>query len=504
MHETAAVKLVTKASQGREIGTRGRRRKYRGLLNLRIASIAGVSERQTFRKKTTLQVLERLESEIKSIEEYGQVTEQKHKRIIGYVMAYSVGIYVLMAILYYCMFVGKSQHWLQAIQHASPLLVLPVVSCPRIGCRFLFGQYGQHCIKPRSTMLWSTCLQHKHGLACLVKYHTLTQCRREKTPLLHLIQVVLLRSGISWWYNWSLRKNRIKLAKLRTEKKKILEDVMNTETYKVAKEILDKFGGPDEQVKTVKPFIPSTNVPGNAPSTPPGLKLDETLLAISFEWNDAKMEPVSMTRVESVQEWNQDQSWERDCDKDRSQQSTPGQLRQRQLALLKAPSTPATNNLSLVAINNSTPKYIGPRLRSNQLPRPLLDSNRSALDRVVDYLLKDGPNHRMALICAECHSHNGMAMIEEFDYVSYACAYCGKFNPARKRRPAAPPLALSSPVSSPRAITDGGDDSSIASSGSETEEEKKSVNNSCSESERDQVETPASDPEKSAEEKKED
>ena len=34
-----------------------------------------------------------------------------------------------------------------------------------------------------------------------------------------------------------------------------------------------------------------------------------------------------------------------------------------------------------------------------------------------------------------------MAMAEEFDYVSYVCAYCGRFNPARKQRPAAPLLA---------------------------------------------------------------
>lgn len=46
-------------------------------------------------------------------------------------------------------------------------------------------------------------------------------------------------------------------------------------------------------------------------------------------------------------------------------------------------------------------------LQSEQLPRPLLDRNRSALDKVVDYLLKDGPNQRMALICMDCGSHNG-------------------------------------------------------------------------------------------------
>ncbi|GBP15707.1 hypothetical protein EVAR_93902_1 [Eumeta japonica] len=45
---SAVVKLVTKASQWRKIGTRGRRSKGRGALNLRITSFAGNAERQSF------------------------------------------------------------------------------------------------------------------------------------------------------------------------------------------------------------------------------------------------------------------------------------------------------------------------------------------------------------------------------------------------------------------------------------------------------------------------
>ncbi|GBP83860.1 hypothetical protein EVAR_64125_1 [Eumeta japonica] len=44
----ATVTLFTKVSQRRKIGTRGRRRKGRGLLNLRIRSFAGNSKRQSF------------------------------------------------------------------------------------------------------------------------------------------------------------------------------------------------------------------------------------------------------------------------------------------------------------------------------------------------------------------------------------------------------------------------------------------------------------------------
>ncbi|GBP65654.1 hypothetical protein EVAR_53464_1 [Eumeta japonica] len=53
---SAAVKLVTKASQWRIIGTRGRRRECRGALNRRIASLAGNSEWQSFVRCTVSDV----------------------------------------------------------------------------------------------------------------------------------------------------------------------------------------------------------------------------------------------------------------------------------------------------------------------------------------------------------------------------------------------------------------------------------------------------------------
>ncbi|GBP18910.1 hypothetical protein EVAR_20442_1 [Eumeta japonica] len=45
---STSVKFVPKASQWRKIGSRVRRRKGRGALNLRIASFAGNSERRSF------------------------------------------------------------------------------------------------------------------------------------------------------------------------------------------------------------------------------------------------------------------------------------------------------------------------------------------------------------------------------------------------------------------------------------------------------------------------
>ena len=44
-----------------------------------------------------------------------------------------------------------------------------------------------------------------------------------------------------WYYGRKISKNELKSASLRKKKETILEEVQDKETYKVAKEILEKF-----------------------------------------------------------------------------------------------------------------------------------------------------------------------------------------------------------------------------------------------------------------------
>lgn len=48
-----------------------------------------------------------------------------------------------------------------------------------------------------------------------------------------VFSIVLLKRLVAWFYQLKLNKTSIKLKVLREEKKKIIEKVMDTETYKV-------------------------------------------------------------------------------------------------------------------------------------------------------------------------------------------------------------------------------------------------------------------------------
>ena len=65
----------------------------------------------------------------------------------------------------------------------------------------------------------------------------------------------MVRRLLTWWYHRKVRRDEAKLLELRKKKKKILDDVMETETYKVAKEILEKFAPEQLVSRTSAPSV---------------------------------------------------------------------------------------------------------------------------------------------------------------------------------------------------------------------------------------------------------
>lgn len=63
----------------------------------------------------------------------------------------------------------------------------------------------------------------------------------------YCFRLLFTKKILGWYYNKKLTKNQSKLKTLKEEKKKTLDKVMDTETYKVAKEILEKFA--PEQIR---------------------------------------------------------------------------------------------------------------------------------------------------------------------------------------------------------------------------------------------------------------
>uniref|UniRef100_A0AAZ3QXE8 Endoplasmic reticulum junction formation protein lunapark n=1 Tax=Oncorhynchus tshawytscha TaxID=74940 RepID=A0AAZ3QXE8_ONCTS len=225
--------------------------------------------------------------------------------------------------------------------------------------------------------------------------------------------VWLLRKGLIALFNRRTEKNNEKLDDLKSQKRKILLEVMETETYKTAKMILERFD-PDSKAK-----VPES-LPNEMPMTPkPHQELRQRHVT--------PRPPVALTPAAAP-----------------SLLLAPGATHAGP-PLHSAPGGPPERILSEAAQQNlmkrpMTPGTLVPGV-GPPLARPVLPRDRGVMDRVIEYLVGDGPQNRYALICQQCLTHNGMALKEEFEYIAFRCAYCCFLNPARKARPQAPRLS---------------------------------------------------------------
>ncbi|XP_076279744.1 zinc-ribbon metal-binding protein lunapark isoform X2 [Lasioglossum baleicum] len=307
------------------------------------------------KKKTTIEILESLDSQIKEIERYGHTTEQRHKRIVGTLILYSVILYIISAFIFYFCFFPASLY--DQIFYIIPLLIFPIL-------------------------------------------------------------ILLTKKMVTWYYKRKISENQEKLSTMQFEKKKILDEVTETETYKKAKEILLKFA-PDQLKMT-----PSSYRVPQPTETP-----------------QRSISPQNLTPSSNL-----------------------GELRKRVLTSQKPVlnvqrATPSNTGLAPIGISpiQTTPIGFQGGIRPaipvmgyrSPLPRPILPRERNYLERLVDYIVGDGPANRYALICRQCFSHNGMSLKEEFEYFGFKCCYCNTWNPARKQKCAAPRLELDATIESP-------------------------------------------------------
>ncbi|NXC69271.1 LNP protein, partial [Anhinga anhinga] len=313
-------------------------------------------------KPSTVEVLEKIDKEIQTLEEFREKNESLRKLWVGRLLFYSSLLYLITCLIVYlwCL----PDEWTARLIMTLPFFAFPLIDRVKMKC------------------------------------------------FVSKIQVLYLE-----------KRNQMHndaLEDLKSQKKKILEEVMEKETYKTAKLILERFD-PESSVKEAE--LPSA---GTSATPRPGQEIRQRTTA-----QRSVSVPLPAT----------------------PKQGSPKSL---------VPASPSLQR-DISALSGPPERTVVPSLQSNVLPRrpespatsvpgmglhppgpplarPILPRERGVVDRVIEYLVGDGPQNRYALICQQCFSHNGMALKEEFEYIAFRCAYCFFLNPARKTRPQAPRL----------------------------------------------------------------
>ncbi|XP_011607847.1 endoplasmic reticulum junction formation protein lunapark-A [Takifugu rubripes] len=310
-------------------------------------------------KPTTVEILEGIDKDIQILEDYSVKYQRQMKAVVGRLLLYSILLYLMAGVVVYSWYLPEQL--MGRLVLGLPFLLFPL-------------------------LVW------------------------------------ILRKVLILFFARRTEKNNFKLEDLKAQKRKILEDVMETETYKNAKLILERFD-PESKKKTDFDSTPvgpqMTPKPGQelrhrnvVPQTPPA--------SVNSASGAAARPPLASGPAYPG----------------RSSHSAPGGPPERNLLAIAA-----QQSLMRKFVTPGTPiPGVGLHPPGPPLARPVLPRERGVLDRLIEYLVGDGPQNRLALVCQQCLSHNGMALKEEFEYVAFRCAYCYFLNPARKTRPQAPRL----------------------------------------------------------------
>lgn len=271
------------------------------------------------------------------------------------------------------------------------------------------------------------------------------------TPLIVFPLIIhLVRKWLHFIFVQRINHNELILRELHAEKTQVLDQVKENETYKVAQELLEKYDPEYRQKQRNKQQTSRQTegtelrrrhqaesplagqrppLPPQPDPLPPQKVVQHTPVAAQPQLPQAQT-PTGFTpelvRQQSVPSEN------RTSQRAEMANHTPVQPQVQELAnytprLTAPPAQPQVYHLM--------PGYVARPAPGPPMPCPIFPRERSAVDKVVEYLVGDGPNSRYALICSECHSHNGMALADEFEYLAFRCAYCYTLNPARKQKP---------------------------------------------------------------------
>ncbi|CAG5865611.1 unnamed protein product [Menidia menidia] len=319
-------------------------------------------------KPSTVEVLEGLEKDIQTLEEHREKNQRQLKIWIGRLLMYSALLYLITSIVVYLWYLPEQL--MGRLVLSLPFVIFPL-------------------------LVW------------------------------------LLRKMIVVIFSRRTEKNNEKLEDLKTQKRKILEEVMENETYKNAKIILERF---DPDSKKKKDFESTPVGPQMTPK--PGQELRQRNVV-------PKTPPALVNPAAARPPLASGPTYP-----GRSSHSAPGGPPERALSAIAA-----QQSLMRKPVTPGTPvPGVGMHPPGPPLTRPVLPRERGAMDRVIEYLVGDGPQNRFALICQQCLSHNGMALKEEFEYIAFRCAYCYFLNPARKSRPQAPRLDVTGEVKMPSEV----------------------------------------------------
>jgi len=235
------------------------------------------------------------------------------------------------------------------------------------------------------------------------------------------ILAYILRRMVMMYFSTRLKSSDEVLRSLVEKKKTLLETVREKESYKKAKEILEKYDPEVIKMKSMAEELQRLR----------SQSANSEMRRRQMPQNASPSAALNATPAPSMP---------------RGAQFATPQQPQSVAAMQRVPNTAPGS--PMVTPHRLPDLRVHDQIFARPIPPPSSvrsNSGRSTFDRMMEYIVGDGPGNKYALICSQCLNHNGMALKEEYEYVAFRCAYCGLANPAKKGRPVAPRIPVPMP-----------------------------------------------------------
>nr|XP_043619464.1 uncharacterized protein At2g24330-like [Erigeron canadensis] len=217
--------------------------------------------------------------------------------------------------------------------------------------------------------------------------------------------------GLSSFTKYCDHRDQKTLEKLRAERQAKIDELKERTNYYITQQLIQKYD-PDPAAKAAAASVLASKLGADS-----GLKVYLGDESQSNQYAAGKSSDVEV------------------------QQSTGG-LRKRNQSTSRSPrsnAAPLTDQNEAAEISQHSQLVV-----DHHNPTASGGQDGGWVARIAALLVGEDPTQSYALICGNCHMHNGLARKEEFPFITYYCPHCHALN---KPKNSAPPSDTMSPVS---------------------------------------------------------
>ncbi|KAK9056938.1 hypothetical protein SSX86_024303 [Deinandra increscens subsp. villosa] len=223
-----------------------------------------------------------------------------------------------------------------------------------------------------------------------------------------------LHYGLSSFTKYCDRRDQKTLEKLRDERQAKIDELKERTNYYITQQLIQKYD-PDPAAKAAAASVLASKLGADS-----GLKVFLGDESQPDAHATGKSSDVNLQQTAGLRKRNQPNP--------RSPGSNPGHQETSQSGGTEVAGNPPHEQL---VVEHHNPADVGAQ-------------DGGWIARIAAMLVGEDPTQSYALICGNCHMHNGLARKEEFPFITYYCPHCHALN---KPKNSVPPSDKTSPVS---------------------------------------------------------